>query len=615
MKRLALALLLTMWAFAAALAVEKSGVIVRINGAKYYIHTVQAGETLFALAQAYDVSEQAIRQSNPALAQQGLQRGATLKIPFVATVTEAPSEKKLRKTFDTHWVAKGETLYAISRQYGIPITTIVEDNPSLDPIRLRAGEQILIRKKEIGSEDEAGSKAQWEEYRTSLNSVTAPGEAYYYIVHAGETMYSLSRRFGITTQELSKLNGGLEAADLKAGAMIKVPGKKKTDEEFPLDIAAEAPDTVRFKVPVKIREIEFRALRRSEPLRIALLLPLSTEGSSVNDNYLEFYQGFLLGLDSVKLRYGYTVDVTLFNTGRNNEEVADILDSDAFGHSDLIVGPVYEHAMEPVVWFAEQQHIPVVSPLAHMETTNSDILFQLAPDPAHKYDKAADLFGDDKRITLIYTGSTDEDFENEILAMLGDHPYRTHTYKYEHPNDIARRGGRSAADLTSLLNNDSDNVFIVMADNEIDVDRVLAAIASADTSITTRKNAAPNFVVLGNARWNRYHNIDRSMFFKDRVVFLSTYHAKRDSDAVLAFDGAYIRAFNALPSLYSYRGFDTAMIFAPAMFNDIEYDMEGRRYAPLQTTYIFKQEEGSRNHINRNWTRVNYRPDFTITIE
>lgn len=604
-----------MWA-AAALAAEKSGIIVRINGAKYYIHTVQAGETLFTLAKTYEVAEQAILQSNPALSQQGLQRGTTLKIPFVAAVAEeAPSGKKLRKTFDTHTVAKGETLYAISREYGIPIATIVEDNPSLDPIRLRTGERILIRKKEIGSEDEAGSKAEWEEYRSSLNKVTDPGEAYYHIVLAGETMYSLARRFGITAQELSELNGGLEAADLKAGAMIKVPGMKAPDDSFPLDIAAEEPDTVRFKAPEKFKEVEFRALRRSEPLRIALLLPLSIEGNGVNDNYLEFYQGFLLGLDSVKLRYGHTIDVTLFNTGRNNEKVASIVDSDLFGQSDLIVGPVYENALEPVIWFAERQHVPVVSPLAHMETTNSDILFQLAPDPAHKYDKAADLFGEEKRITLIYTENTDADFEAEIMALLGDHPYRTHTYKYEHPNDIARRGGRSAADLTSLLSNDDDNVFIVMADNEIDVDRVLAAIASADTSITTRKTTAPRFVVLGNARWNRYHNIDRTMFFKDRVVFLSTYHAKRDSEAVLAFDGAYIRAFGALPSLYSYRGFDTAMMFAPAMFNDIEYDMEGRRYTPLQTTYLFKQEEGSRNHINRNWTRVNYQSDFTITIE
>ena len=73
------------------------------------------------------------------------------------------------------------------------------------------------------------------------------------------------------------------------------------------------------------------------------------------------------------------------------------------------------------------------------------------------------------------------------------------------------------------------------------------------------------------------------MFFKNRVIFFSTYHAKRDSETVRAFDDAYIRSFCALPTLFSYRGYDTAMIFAPAMYGDIEYDLEDRRYTPLQT--------------------------------
>ena len=184
-----------MWVLC-GLAAEKSAVIVSINGSKYYIHTVQAGDTLFGLAKTYEVAEQAILQSNPAVAQ-GLQAGSTLKIPFVPDVVGRPSEKRLRKTFDTHRVAQGETLYAISRQYEIPIPTIIEDNPSLDPIRLRPGERILIRKKKIGSEDEAGSRARWEEYRSSLNSVADPGDAYH-IVTAGETFYSLARRFGIS---------------------------------------------------------------------------------------------------------------------------------------------------------------------------------------------------------------------------------------------------------------------------------------------------------------------------------------------------------------------------------------------------------------------------------
>ncbi|MDE6046260.1 MAG: transcriptional regulator, partial [Alistipes sp.] len=148
-----------------------------------------------------------------------------------------------------------------------------------------------------------------------------------------------------------------------------------------------------------------------------------------------------------------------------------------------------------------------------------------------------------------------------------------------------------------------------------DGDRILAALASADTSIAARGRIVPDFQVLGNARWNRYANIDRTMFFKDRVIFLSPYHAKRDAEIVKAFDGAYIRAFNALPTLYSYRGFDTAMIFVPAMYNDIEYDLEGRRYTPLQTSYLFGQSNGLLNHANRNWTRVNYQADYTITLE
>ena len=39
------------------------------------------------------------------------------------------------------------------------------------------------------------------------------------------------------------------------------------------------------------------------------------------------------------------------------------------------------------------------------------------------------------------------------------------------------------------------------------------------------------------------------------------------------------------------------------------------RNTPLQTTYRFGQNEGRENHVNRNWTRVNYNSDFTITIE
>lgn len=609
MKRLCATVLLLLLSVC-AFAVQKSGTIVYINGSKFYIHTVQPGETLYRLSKAYEVGEKVILQYNPS-AGGGLKAGENVKIPFVTAVPEPKSERKLRRTFDSHTVAQGETLYAISRKYEIPIQTVIEDNPSLDPTNLRLGERILIRKKEIGSEDEAGAKEQWEAYRNTLNSVAEEGYAYH-MVKPGETFYSLSRRFGITEEQLGTLNGGLKPADLKAGAIIKVPGSPEelaAGERQPADTvrADSVPD---LSADNRVKEIEFRALRRSATLDVALLLPM--DAGTPNPSYLEFYQGFLLGLDSVKTKYGYSVNVCLYNTARDAEKIREITESDAFRNTDLIIGPVYEEGLYPVIRFAEEHNVPVVSPLANITGMNSDVLFQMAPDPAHKWEKAAELVNGDRQVTLIYTESTDKEFEQEMLTLLGDSDYKKHTYKYVHPS---ARTNSNSGDLTPLLDNGADNVFIVMSDNEVDVDRILAAIASADTNISSRGRTAPRFVVLGNTRWNRMNNIDRTMFFKDRVIFISTYHAKRDSQTILDFDSAYIRSFGSLPTLFSYRGYDAAVIFCPAMYNDIEYDMEGRSYTPLQTSYLFGQGEERHNHVNRSWMRVNYNSDFTITVE
>ncbi len=612
MKRLGATLLLVLWGLC-AFAVQKSGTIVYINGAKYYVHTVQPGETLYALAKAYAVGEQVIVANNPSAAS-GLRAGENIRIPYVAKETAAPqlSEKKMRKTFTTHTVAGGETLYAISRRYEIPVKTIVEDNPSLDPIRLHPGQRILIRKKKIGSEDERGSREGWEKYHRTLNSVAETGYAYH-MVHAGETFYSISRRMGITEQELSRINGGLQPADLKAGAIIKVPAPESAAQAPAEETAEGQPEGgVADSLP-QGPEVEFRALSPREPLDVALLLPMSVDGTA-NANYLEFYQGFLLGAGRVRDGQGYSANITLFNTERNPEKVAELVGSEAFRRSELIVGPVYEEELHPVVRFAEEHAVPVVSPLAHISRLRSDALFQLAPDPARKYEKFADLINGDRQVTMIVSERVDKEFEAEMLALLGDSPYVRHTYKYVHPSAI-RDDEPNPGDLTPLLENDKEHVFIILADNEVDVDRILAALASADTSIRSRGRTAPRFVVLGNARWNRYNNIDRTMFFKNRVAFVSTYHAKRDAQAVAEFDRAYIRAFGALPTLYSYRGYDAAAVFVPAMYNDIQYDMEGRSFTPLQSAYIFGPGADGGNHVNRNWIRVNYNADFTITIE
>ena len=183
MKRLCATLLMIAWGLS-ALAGGKSTTIVYINGAKYYIHTVQAGETLYGLSKTYGVGEQVIVENNPSIVR-GLKTNQNIKIPYVAEAPEIMSERKLRKTFNFHQVAPGETLFVLSRQYEIPVKTLMADNPNLDPLHMRPGERVLIRRKQIGSETAAGTQQQWEAYQKSLNSVAETGTSYH-IVHAGE---------------------------------------------------------------------------------------------------------------------------------------------------------------------------------------------------------------------------------------------------------------------------------------------------------------------------------------------------------------------------------------------------------------------------------------------
>ena len=602
-----------------AAQIDKSQVIVYINGAKYYVHTVKPGETLYSISKAYGVDEKSIISHNPSAAD-GLKVDQTIKIPVQSIVTteeKSPARKK-RRDYEIHTVEAGETLYSISRLYAISVDTILADNGDIDPSHMPLGTRLYIRKSEIGTASDKQVRDEMEEYRDNMNAVAPEGYSYY-LVQAGDTLYSLCRRFAISEEALRSLNPMPEG--LKAGSIIKVPVEQQPEKHQEHDVwpgYGDDSQTIYGGTSV------FKAVNGNRALNVALLLPMTRQGEAVN-HYMDFYRGFLLGLERVKAD-GKSVNLTLFDTEQNASKVSEIV-ADGFGgmHPDLIVGPVYENLMAPVVSYAERHDIPMVSPLATLSSTDSNVVFQLSPDMKARYDKVADLFNGSRKVTLIYSETVDKEFESEVLALLAGRSYETHKYVYEHPSVIEQREKErerlgissdeavSPSDMSPLLRGDESKVFIILADNETDVDRILTAIASANISLTARSRTVSHFVVLGNSKWNRYANIDRSIFFQDRVIMLTSYNARRENQTIKDFDSRYVAAFGSIPSLYSYRGYDAAVLFGNGMFSDIRFGMEGRRYMPLQTPYNFRRDNGMQTRVNSEWVRLDYNNDYTIT--
>lgn len=584
-------------------AIEKSQVIVFINGQKFYVYNVKAGDTLYSIAKAYDVSEDVILQHNPK-ATAGLKVDQTIKIPVKTQVKES---KKRKKDYLTHKISAGETLYAIARKYNISVTTLLEDNPSLDPHSLSIGSTIWVRRAEMGDSSEQEAHEEMSEYTENLNKVTTE-DFLMHVVKPGETIYSLSRKYGISEQEFTQLND--LAAGLKAGAVVRIP-KPQMAETVAIDGKTDGDVVV-----VQGENLVFNTLTSDQVLNIALMLPLNV-GDKPNASYVEFYQGFLLGLEDVKKSHVGSTKLTLYNTAHDSVRVESIVKSQLFEGTNLIVGPVYEDELAPVLAYAHSNFVPVVSPLANIANVQSAALFQLAPDPAAKYDKIADLIDGRRDICLIYAESNDEDFEHEILAQLQGKQFSAYTYSFDKESIFTPRNDstRVLEETIEILDTDKEITFIVFANRETDVDRILGTLGSAKNSNTERSIKCANYKVLGSSRWNRFSNIDNTTFFNNDVVMISTYHAKRDNATVRNFDSRYIESYRTLPSLYAYRGYDTAVIFAGGMRSDIQYNMLDKRYVPLQTEYKFMQSQEGGKFVNNQWVRVNYNNNHTITLQ
>lgn len=119
---------------------QLSTVTETIGGIEFYLHRVESGQTLFAISKLYGVEISEILQSNPEI-DENIRQGEILKVPVSGELH--PSQEPIPMGMNLRRVAKGETLYSLAKEYKVTEEEILKANDGL-PAGLQEGTFIKI---------------------------------------------------------------------------------------------------------------------------------------------------------------------------------------------------------------------------------------------------------------------------------------------------------------------------------------------------------------------------------------------------------------------------------------------------------------------------------------
>lgn len=431
------------------------------------------------------------------------------------------------------------------------------------------------------------------------------GDVVEHHVVAGETLYSLSKRYKVPIDAIINMNTDVLANGLSIGDILKIPGTVTTKHE-------NEPKKQRDRTHIEtITETDIRTEHRrqvkehSSSVNVALMMPFVV-GDKENKSFMEFYYGVLVALQKLK-EQGISVVLDVINTEKSHDAVLRIINSGKLDNADIIIGPVYDEIFNIVAQFAHEREIPIISPLASISADNPYVV-QIAPSHQQKLTKMREVIGHDKNILVIRPlDQLDKEFEEELVSVL---PHGgVIKLDYLKSTDIR--------EVENKLSTDRENIIIIASSNENKVEEIMARMSSMHNSMSARGLTTPDISVLGNSKWNKFNHIEKNLYFKLNVIYVANYHADRGDSTVLNFDRDYIKMFQSLPTAYSYRGYDIASLFISSYAQNRDQmlvTLEDNTYRVLQVPYRFVQRNRNGKLENIRWIAVKYNQNYEITL-
>ena len=175
----------------------------RRKGQLYILHKVAGGETLYSISRKYGAPVRDLINANENMPLNDLAIGDTLRVPYIDKAAQTTHQKILA----VHEVQPTETLYSISRKYEVDVQEIRTWN-QLGTQPLAIGQRLII----------------YDKSDTIQEQAITPGDIMH-IVKQGETLFSLSKTYQVSVNQLMAWNN-LSDASIDLGDELIV-GKKQ----------------------------------------------------------------------------------------------------------------------------------------------------------------------------------------------------------------------------------------------------------------------------------------------------------------------------------------------------------------------------------------------------
>ena len=530
------------------------------NDTTFKVHVVEQGNTLYGLKQKYDTTIDAIITANPGV-ENGIQVGQKLYIPIAFNNNSKSTSKK-------HIVKQSETLFGISRKYNVTVDDLIKANPGVEE-GLQIGQELIIP---IEDDEELDQNSVEVEDDKEKDSVTINYEVEFddsivkYTVQRKETLYSISRRFMVSVEELSKVNE-IKNNKIKPGQELTIPLKKERIERVEVRNIPRK-DTLK-------DSLAFQELKVKEKYKVVMLLPFKIESNgkvlsgmldentrlnNVTDIALDFLMGAQMALDSLK-NLGLTAEVVVYDTKGDKKVVAGLIEDGSMANADLIIGPFFPDLVDVVSIWCKNNKIELIVPTSVPTKVLMDnpYVTTIVPSDLTLISAMANYMAqnhaDDK--IFIMKGSSQSDQARVELFKKAFKASLPEEFKSKELIVITSLGSSSGRDMARKVDLDTANFFVCLSDEVKNVMEFVNTLNAAKNYSSGMKKA--DITLVGTKEWLDMNSLNN--YYKNRFNFHfanSSYLNFSDS-TIIDFIKEYRGLYEADPSKYAVHGFDVVL--------------------------------------------------------